>query len=39
VSNYWPLGKKNHEFTIKMVNVPVYGPAEGVSFSWFDCEL
>jgi hypothetical protein len=38
-SNCWPLGKKHPEFTIKMVNVPVFGPAEGVPFPWFGIEL
>jgi hypothetical protein len=38
-SNYGPLGKRNLEFTIEMVNVPVYGPAEGVPFPRFNHEL
>jgi hypothetical protein len=38
-SNYGPLGKRNPEFTIKMVNVPVYGLVEGVPFPRFDHEL
>jgi hypothetical protein len=29
-SNCWPLGKRNPEFTIEMVNVPVFDLAEGV---------
>jgi hypothetical protein len=38
-SNYGPLGKRNLEFTIEMVNIPVYSPVEGVPFSRFDREL
>jgi hypothetical protein len=38
-SNYWPLGKRNLEFHIEMVNVPVYGLAGGVPFPQFDREL
>jgi hypothetical protein len=38
-SNCWPLGKKRPEFTIKMVNVPVFGPAKGVPFPRFGIEL
>jgi hypothetical protein len=34
-SNYWPLGKRNPEFSIDMVNVPVYGPAKGGSLPVF----
>jgi hypothetical protein len=38
-SNFWPLGKRNEEFTIEMVHVPVFGPAEVLSFPRFDQEL
>jgi hypothetical protein len=38
-SNYGPLGKRNPEFTIEMVNVPVYGLVEGVPCPRFDREL
>jgi hypothetical protein len=38
-SNCWPLGKKQPEFTIEMVNVPVFGPTEGVPFLRFGIEL
>jgi hypothetical protein len=38
-SNCWPLSKKQPEFTIEMVNVPVYGPVEGVPFPRFGIEL
>jgi hypothetical protein len=38
-SNYWPLGKRNLEFRIEMVNVPVYGPAGGVPVPRFNREL
>jgi hypothetical protein len=31
--NFWPLGKRNEEFTIEMVHVPVFCPAEGLPFS------
>jgi hypothetical protein len=31
-SNYWPLDKRNLEFRIEMVNIPVYGLASGVPF-------
>jgi hypothetical protein len=34
-SNCWSLGKKQAEFPIEMVNVPVYGPIEGVPFPRF----
>jgi hypothetical protein len=37
--NFWPLGKRNEEFTIEMVHVPVFGPAEGLPFPRFDREL
>jgi hypothetical protein len=39
VSNYWPLGKRNPEFRIEIVNVLVYGPAGGVPFPRFNREL
>jgi hypothetical protein len=32
-SNCWPLDKGRPSFTIEMVNVPIYGPAERVPFS------
>jgi hypothetical protein len=38
-SNYWPLGKRNLELTIELVNIPIYGIAEGVPFPCFDREL
>jgi hypothetical protein len=38
-SNCCLLGKKQPEFTIEMVNVPVYGPAQGVPFPWFGISL
>jgi hypothetical protein len=39
VSNCWPLGKKQPEFTIEMVNVPIFGPTEEVPFPLFGIEL
>jgi hypothetical protein len=38
-SNCWPLGKSRPSFKIEMVNIPVYGPAEGVPFPRFGIEL
>jgi hypothetical protein len=38
-SNYGPLGKRNPEFTIEMVNVPIYVLVEGVPFPRFNHEL
>jgi hypothetical protein len=35
----WPLGKLRPSFKIKMVNIPVYGPTEGVPFPQFGIEL
>jgi hypothetical protein len=37
--NFWPLDKRNEEFTIEMVHVPMFGPAEGLPFLRFDREL
>jgi len=34
-SNFWPLGRKNEEFTIEMVQDPVFGPPEGIPFPRF----
>jgi hypothetical protein len=31
-ANYWPLGQRNNRFQIEMVQVPVFGPPEGVPF-------
>jgi hypothetical protein len=31
-SNCWLLGKSRPSFKIEMVNIPVYGPTEGVPF-------
>ena len=28
--NCWPLGKSRPSFKIEMVNIPIYGPAEGL---------
>jgi hypothetical protein len=39
VSDYWPLGKRNLEFHIELVNVLVYGPTSGVPFPRFHHEL
>jgi hypothetical protein len=35
-SNFWPLGKRNEAFHIEMVQVLVFGPAEGLPFPLFD---
>lgn len=31
-ANFWPLGRRNDSFQIEMVQVPVFGPAEGIPF-------
>jgi hypothetical protein len=36
VSDFWPLGRKNEEFTIEVVQVPVFGPPEGIPFPRFN---
>ena len=33
------LGKSRPSFKIEMVNIPIYGPAEGVPFPQFGIEL
>jgi hypothetical protein len=38
-SNCWPVGKGQPSFTIEMVNVPIYGPTDGVPFPRFEIEL
>jgi low affinity Fe/Cu permease len=38
-SNCWPLGKKQPEFTIEMVNMPIFGPTKEVPFPLFGIEL
>jgi hypothetical protein len=38
-ANYWPLGKRNDPFKIEMVQVPVFGPPEGVPFPRFGKKL
>jgi hypothetical protein len=38
-SNYWPLGRRNESFRIEIVQVPVFGPAEGIPFLRFGREL
>jgi hypothetical protein len=35
-SDFRPLGRKNEEFTIEMVQVPVIGPSEGIPFPRFN---
>ena len=32
---FWPLGKSKPSFKIEMVNLPIYGEADGVSFPYF----
>jgi hypothetical protein len=34
-SDFWPLGRKNEEFNIEMVQVPIFGPPEGIPFPRF----
>jgi len=36
---YWPLGHRTAEFTIGMVQVPVFGPPEGLPFPRFRAGL
>ena len=38
-ADYWPLGRRTDEFTIEMVQVPVFGPSEGLSFPRFRAGL
>jgi hypothetical protein len=38
-SNFWPLQKRNKSFHTEMVQVPVFGPAEGLPFPRFDRAL
>jgi len=38
-ADYWPLGRRADEFTIEMVQVPVFGPPQGLSFPWFRAGL
>ena len=35
-SDFWPLGHRNEEFTIEMVQVPVFGPPKGIPFPQFN---
>jgi len=34
-ADYWPLGRRTDEFTIEMLQVPVFGPLEGLPFPRF----
>jgi len=38
-ADYWPLGRRTAEFTIEMVQVPVFGPSEGLPFPRFRARL
>jgi len=38
-TDYWPLGRRTDEFTIEMVQVPVFGPPEGLPFPRFHAGL
>ncbi|XP_021301870.1 uncharacterized protein LOC110429740 [Sorghum bicolor] len=38
-ADYWPLGRRTDEFTIEMVQVPVFGPPEGLPFPRFGAGL
>ena len=38
-ADYWPLGRRADEFTIEMVQVPVFGPPEGLPFPQFRAGL
>jgi hypothetical protein len=35
-ANFWPLRRRNDHFRIEMVQVPVFGPTEGIPFPCFD---
>ena len=37
--DFWPLGRRNDEFTIEMVQVPVFSPPEGIPFPRFNKSL
>jgi hypothetical protein len=39
VARFWPLGKSKPSFRIEMVNLPVFGEAEGVPFPHFGIAL
>jgi hypothetical protein len=36
---FWPLGKSKPSFKIEMVNLPIFGEAEGVPFPHFGIAL
>ena len=38
-TRFWPLGKSKPLFKIEMVNLPVFGEAEGVPFPCFEIAL
>jgi len=38
-ADYWPLGRRTDEFTIEMVQVPVFGPPKGLPFPRFGAGL
>jgi len=38
-ADYWPLSRRTDEFTIEMVQVPVFGPPEGLPFPRFRAAL
>jgi hypothetical protein len=39
VAKYWPLGKSRPSFKVEMVNLPIYGEANRVSFPRFGIAL
>jgi hypothetical protein len=38
-TKFWPLGKSRPSFTVEMVHLPVYGPADGIHFPHFVIKL
>jgi len=38
-ADYWPLDRRTDEFTIEIVQVPVFGPPEGLPFPRFRAGL
>jgi len=38
-ARFWPLGKSRPSFKVEMVNLPIYGKAEGVPFPCFGIAL
>ena len=38
-SDFWPLGRRNKDFMIEMVQVPVFGPPKGLPFPCYGKKL